>query len=49
MRVNNEIWKQLKEQIEHFTNSDDNITDVTINYQVKQSAERNFLKLSVKQ
>jgi hypothetical protein len=49
MRVNNEIWKQLKEQIEHFTNSDENITDVTINYQVKPSKDRNFLKLSVKQ
>ena len=49
MRVNNEIWKQLKEQIEHFTNSDDNITDVTINYQVKQSKDKNYLKLSIKQ
>ena len=49
MKVNQAIWDGLKKQIEHYTEQDNNITDVTITYQVKASAERNFLKLTVKQ
>ena len=49
MKVNQAIWDGLKKQIEYHTEQDDNITDVTITYQVKASAERNFLKLTVKQ
>jgi len=49
MKVSQAIWDGLKKQIEHYTEQDDNITDVTITYQVKASAERNFLKLTVKQ
>ena len=49
MKVSQAIWDGLKKQIEYHTEQDDNITDVTITYQVKASAERNFLKLTVKQ
>ena len=49
MKVNQAVWDGLKKQIEHHTEQDNNITDVTITYQVKASAERNFLKLTVKQ
>jgi len=49
MIVSQAIWDGLKRQIEHHTEQDSNITDVTITYQVKPSAERNFLKLTVKQ
>ena len=49
MKVNKAVWDGLKKQIEHHTEQDNNITDVTITYQVKASAERNFLKLTVKQ
>ena len=49
LKVNQAVWDGLKRQIEHHTEQDINITDVTITYQVKASAERNFLKLTVKQ
>lgn len=49
LKVNQAVWDGLKKQIEHHTEQDNNITDVTITYQVKASAERNFLKLTVKQ
>jgi|TARA_B110000495_G_C22770998_1_gene451217 hypothetical protein len=49
LKVNQAVWDGLKRQIEHHTEQDSNITDVTITYQVKASAERNFLKLTVKQ
>ena len=49
MRVNQAVWDGLKKQIEYHTEQDNNITDVTITYQVKASAKRNFLKLTVKQ
>jgi hypothetical protein len=49
MKVSQAIWDGLKKQIEYHTEQDKEITDVTITYQVKPSAERNFLKLTVKQ
>ena len=49
MKVNKAVWDGLKKQIEYHTEQDKEITDVTITYQVKASAERNFLKLTVKQ
>ena len=47
MIVNEAAWEKLKKQIEHYTEQDDNITDVHINYQVKESKNKNFLKLNI--
>ena len=48
MKVSQAIWDGLKRQIETLT-EDENITDVIINYQIKPSVQRNYLKLTVKQ
>ena len=47
MIVNEAAWEKLKNQIEHYTEQDDNITDVQINYQVKESKNKNYLKLNI--
>lgn len=49
MKVSQAVWDGLKRQIETHTDEDKNITDVTITYQVKPSAQRNYLKLTVTQ
>jgi hypothetical protein len=45
--VNEAAWEKLKKQIEYHTEQDDNITDVQINYQVKESKNKNYLKLNI--
>ena len=47
MIVNEAAWEKLKKQIEFHTEQDDNITDVSINYQVKESNNKNYLKLNI--
>ena len=48
MKVNNTVWDALKSTIEMHTNQDHNITDVLINYQVKETDSiKNILKLNV--
>ena len=47
MIVNEAAWEKLKKQIEYHTEQDDNITDVHINYQVKESNNKNYLKLNI--
>ncbi len=37
MIINEESWEQLKKTIEHHLKLDDNITDVDIRYQVKET------------
>ena len=49
MKVSEAVWNGLKKQIEHFTTQDNEITDVTITYQVKPAKNKNYLKLTVKQ
>ena len=49
MKVSKAVWDGLKEQIEHFTNQDKEITDITITYQVRPAENKNYLKLTVKQ
>jgi len=49
MKVSNAVWDGLKKQIEHFTEQDKEITDITITYQVRPSVNKNYLKLTVKQ
>ena len=47
MEVNKAAWEKLKKQIEFHTEQDSEITDVQINYQVKETKNRNYLKLNI--
>ena len=49
MKVSKAVWDGLKEQIEHFTNQDKEITDITITYQVRPAENKHLVKLTVKQ
>ena len=46
MEVNKSAWEKLRKQIEYHTQQDSEITDVHINYQVKQG-KKNYLKLNI--
>ena len=48
-KINNEAWEKLKKQIEYYWEQDNNLTDVTINYQLRvpEMGTRNYLKLGV--
>jgi hypothetical protein len=50
MRLSNEAWEKLKQEIEYHIEQDHNLTDVTINYQLRipERGTRNYLQLSVK-
>ena len=47
MIVNEAAWEKLKKQIEFHTKQDSEITDVQINYQVKETKNKNYLKLNI--
>ena len=49
-RINNEAWEKLKQQMEYYLEEDINITDISINYQIRipEIGTKNYLKLSVK-
>ena len=47
MEVNEAAWEKLKKQIEFHTEQDSEITDVQINYQVKETKNKNYLKLNI--
>ena len=46
MEVNKAAWEKLRKQIEYHIQQDSEITDVHINYQVKQG-NKNYLKLNI--
>jgi len=46
MIVNKAAWEKLRKQIEYHTQQDSEITDVLINYQVKEG-KKNYLKLNI--
>ena len=46
MIVNKAAWEKLRKQIEYHTEQDSEITDVLINYQVKEG-KKNYLKLNI--
>lgn len=47
MKVNESLWEALKNTIEMHTEQDPNITDVLINYQVKENTGvKNIIKLN---
>ena len=47
MRVNEAAWEKLKKQIEHYTEADTSISDISINYQVKKAKNRNYLRFNI--
>ena len=47
MIVNDAAWEKLRKQIEYHTEQDSEITDVHINYQVKERKNKNYLKLNI--
>lgn len=48
MKVNSAAWNDLKKLIEHHTDNDSNITNITINYQVKEVKDnKNYLQINV--
>jgi hypothetical protein len=47
MIVNEAAWEKLRKQIEYHTEQDSDITDVHINYQVKERKNKNYLKLNI--
>ena len=47
MIVNKAAWEKLRKQIEYHTQQDSEITDVHINYQVKERKNKNYLKLNI--
>ena len=48
MKVNQSLWEALKNTIEMHTEQDNNITNVLINYQVKENTGvKNIIKLNV--
>ena len=48
MRVIEAAWEKLKKQIEYYTEADPSISDISINYQVKETKNRNYLRLNIK-
>ena len=47
MEINKAAWEKLKKQIEYHIQQDSEITDVHINYQVKETKNKNYLKLNI--
>lgn len=49
-KINNDAWAKLKKQIEYHLEQDNNLTDVSINYQIKvpKYGTKNYLRLGVK-
>jgi len=47
--INNAAWEKLKKQIEYHLKEDSNLTDIKINYQIKEPkyGTKNYLNLSV--
>ncbi len=47
MEVNKAAWEKLRKQIEFHTQQDSEITDISINYQVKPAKNKNYLRLNI--
>ena len=49
MKIGEEIWKELKSEIERLLTKDSNITDLIINYQIKKTkVEKQYAKIKIK-
>ena len=47
MKVNDAAWEKLKKQIEYYTDADTSISDISINYQIKETNNKNYLRLNI--
>ena len=48
MEINKASWLSLKDQIESLIDSNPEVSDISINYQVKEIEHKNYLKLNIK-
>lgn len=48
MEINKASWLALKDQIESLIDSNPEVSDISINYQVKEMEHKNYLKLNIK-
>ena len=48
MIINNAAWAKLKNDIEIQLKHDLNISDVSINYQIKKVTNKNYLRYNIK-
>jgi len=50
MKVNEALWGEVKKSIESHTEQDQSITDITINFRIKEKSDlRNYLQINLSQ
>lgn len=47
MKINDALWNEVKKKIEKHIQDDENITDVNIKLNIKESIERNYLQINL--
>lgn len=47
MKINNSSWVLLRKQIESLIEKNPEVSDVSINYQIRKTNNRNFIKLNI--
>jgi hypothetical protein len=47
MKINDALWSEVKKRIEKHIHDDENITDVNIKLNIKESIERNYLQINL--
>ena len=47
MKINDALWNEVKKKIEKHIQNDENITDVNIKLNIKESMERNYLQINL--
>ncbi len=48
MEINKASWLHLKDQIENLIENNPEVSDISINYQIKEMEHKNYLKLNIK-
>ena len=50
MKVNEALWDEVRKKIEYRTEQDQAITDITINFRIKEKSDlRNYLQINLSQ
>ena len=50
MKVNEALWGEVKKSIEHHTDKDQSITDITIKFRIIENSNlRNYLQINLSQ
>lgn len=50
MKVNQSLWDKVKNSIEHHTEKDQSITDITIKFRITENSDlRNYLQINLSQ